>query len=122
MNFLKDLDDLVSRLDKLAEGSAWSALKDPIDRLKKSCEHFAKSFCNSVFGYHGNTYYENFEPPPPGTRFSSQWGLRGPLWQRNRRPVAEYASDDVRTAVLARAKVKDLWSLVEKAAPAREEY
>ena len=122
MNLLKDLDDLVARLEEQTGGSAWKALKDPIDRLEKSCEYFAKSFCNSVFGYHGNIYYENFEPPPPGARFSSLWGFEDRFGNATVGDWVEYAPDDIRAAVLARAKVQDMRAMVQKASPARDKY
>ena len=46
-----------------------------LDALQESATDVADSWSGSCIGYHSKVYYNNFETPPPGAHFSSEWGL-----------------------------------------------
>ena len=73
-------DELVSigeRAAAVASQADETSFSRPIERLLNSAERIGASWSGSSLGYHSLVYYANLEPPPPGARFSSEWGFSG---------------------------------------------
>src|SRR4051812_29525986 len=76
-----------------------------------AAETIGKAWSGSWLGYHSRVYYRDFEPVPPGARFSKEWGftelhtIEGTVgdWE-------EYAFDAVVKAVYELAGTADLES------------
>lgn len=67
----------------IAEEAAQLAQKEselddpPLNALEEAAERVGRSWSQSNLGYQANVYYEDFEVPPPGARFSREWGFEG---------------------------------------------
>lgn len=48
---------------------------ESLDKIKEAANQVGKSCSGSWFGYHSCVYYESFAEPPPGARFSQEWGF-----------------------------------------------
>lgn len=59
--------------DDLADMSTQLDAK-PLDELTKVAEEVGESWSGSWLGYHSRVYYKDFQPVPPGARFSKEWG------------------------------------------------
>lgn len=88
-------------------------------RKAKSLEDAANivgaSFSGSWLGYHSTVYYENFEHPPAGAHFSSEWGLKemfSSLGSHGR--WREHNPDTVKRAMYKMAGDPDLASLSDR--------
>ena len=62
---MTDSEELLQIADKLD--------KKAVANLTEAAKRMKKSWCGSFLGYHSRIYYENFEPPPTGAHFSSEW-------------------------------------------------
>ena len=71
----EELLQIAGRLDRVAEQGQDAAIQEPLERLQQATNAIEKAWSGSWLGYHANVYYENLEPPPPGTHFSQEWGL-----------------------------------------------
>jgi hypothetical protein len=73
MTPVEELLELAERLQVAAEKI--TTVAPQLDRLEVVCNQVSKSWSQSWLGYHSRVYYQNFEPPPTGARFSVEWGL-----------------------------------------------
>ena len=67
-----------SKIFKIADQLSEMATKydqAPLDKLMKAAEEVGKSWSGSWLGYHSRIYYKDFQPVPPGARFSIEWGF-----------------------------------------------
>ena len=62
---------LSDRCNRLEDGDFSKSL----DKIKEVANQVGTSWSESWFGYHSCVYYESFAEPPPGARFSQEWGL-----------------------------------------------
>ena len=51
-----------------------SQIHETSQRLRGACTKVQSSWSGSFAGWHGSMYYRDFEVPPFGVRFSSEWG------------------------------------------------
>jgi predicted nucleotide-binding protein len=63
---------LSNRCNRLEDGG----FSESLDKLEEAANQVGKSWSGSWFGYHSCVYYESFAEPPPGARFSQEWGFR----------------------------------------------
>ena len=73
-------DELLSLADELDSYAETAKEFDVVKRaltLKRVADDVGKAFGGSWHGYHANVYYEELKSPPPGARFSQEWGLMG---------------------------------------------
>jgi len=66
---------IADRLDKQVGETEASPVRQDALRLKDAADKIGRSFSDSWHGDHAYVYYANFETPPPGAHFSSEWGL-----------------------------------------------
>jgi len=69
--------------------------------LSTSAKHIGLAHSGSWTGYQAFVYYENFQSPPTGAHFSSEWGFSN----RTVGSWKEYSLDDVNSAISTRAGV-----------------
>jgi len=107
-----DLYTLARRALERAKKSDDESFSKPLADLKAVIERIGKSWSGSWLGYQSRVYYENFNRPPPGARFSQEWGFRDAYsipsttgnWQ-------EYAFDDVVAHIMHEAGNPDIDAL-----------
>ncbi|HEU0143549.1 MAG TPA: TIR domain-containing protein [Nitrososphaera sp.] len=118
-NISDELIEIAEELDSLRVKFDSAKVKAPLDKLENAASKVGKSWSGSWLGYHSRVYYKNFQSPPPGARFSQEWGLmRVSFIDDTIGDWAEYDYDDVRQAIYDIARNPDLKpaeELVEKA-------
>jgi hypothetical protein len=68
---------------------------EPLRRLLASAEAVGRAWSCSPVGYHSRVYYTDFQKPPPGARFSKEWGFMDMLSNEMRGDWVEYPFDAV---------------------------
>jgi predicted nucleotide-binding protein len=48
-----------------------------LEALASAATGVAAAWSGSTIGFHSRVYYDNFQVPPPGAHFSSEWGFNG---------------------------------------------
>ena len=66
------------------------------------------SWSRSPIGYHSRIYYERFESPPAGARFSLEWGFKPAMSNETAGEWQEFAYQDVVRTIRERAGAPDL--------------
>lgn len=109
MSITQDLNSLALTLSNVAEMIMDSKFSKPLNELEAAAKEFGKAWSKSWLGYQSNVYYLNFITPPPGARFSQEWGFKelyaieGTIgdWQ-------EYQPSDVVDAIEITARQPDI--------------
>jgi Predicted nucleotide-binding protein containing TIR-like domain len=57
------------------------------------------AFGGSWLGYHSTVYYLDFQPPPPGARFSPEWGLMETFCEGTYGDWVEFSREDVKSYI-----------------------
>jgi predicted nucleotide-binding protein len=91
---------------------------EAIRRVIEAADKFGRASSGSNFGFHSCVYYKDFQRPPPGAHFSSEWGLRSKM-QATTGDWIEYDRDEVTAAIFANAGDVDLEPIKDKAARVR---
>ena len=109
---MSEKDDLYAVARKATERSKRlddEAFSKPLADLKAVSERIGKSWSGSWLGYHSRVYYENFNTPPPGARFSQEWGFMDSHFiPGTRGKWQEYGFDDVVSHIMNEAGNPDL--------------
>lgn len=120
-------DELRSLADRLAPLAALGNKPESvalIDSVWNAAEEIGRSWSGSNLGYHAWVHYAGLQPPPPGARWSLEWGdMRGPFsgggsagdWR-------EFNPDEVLVAIYKRAGDPDLDEIERSAAAAKREF
>src|SRR4051794_12700772 len=66
---------IAGKLESLKPKLNSPEIKIPLEKLEKAASNIGRSWSGSWMGYQSRIYYHNFQPPPPGARFSQEWGL-----------------------------------------------
>ncbi len=69
-----ELMKLSQRLSAIAVQADNSDFANPVNALLEVAGQVDQSWSQSNLGYHANIYCKNFQPPPPGEYFNSEWG------------------------------------------------
>lgn len=75
IEFHTELLEIADRLEHFPQRAESSEIKEPLDRLEEAATKVGKAWSGSWLGYHARVYYKNLQSPPPGARFSPEWGL-----------------------------------------------
>nr|VFK06687.1 MAG: Predicted nucleotide-binding protein containing TIR-like domain-containing protein [Candidatus Kentron sp. LPFa]VFK23372.1 MAG: Predicted nucleotide-binding protein containing TIR-like domain-containing protein [Candidatus Kentron sp. LPFa] len=67
---------LADRCRAIADEIESDLFQEMIQRANDAVRIIQRSFSGSWIGYHAHVYYLNFQPPPAGTHFSPEWGLK----------------------------------------------
>jgi len=118
------VDELLAvaqRLGQLAEESQRHEVSEPLNRLEEAADEIGKAWSGSWIGYHSRVYYEDFNTPPEGAHFSSEWGF---IRRLNRSDTTgawhERDFDEVVTIVRERAEQPDLEAATDLAGRCKE--
>lgn len=98
-----ELIDLADRWNRVVSEYNEAPFQSDIEKLGNAAKAIAASWSGSNIGYHSNVYYLNFQSPPAGPHFSSDWGLRESLgdWR-------EFKFGDVKRLIFENAGNPDL--------------
>jgi predicted nucleotide-binding protein len=75
VSHLEELAILANLLDNADENSITDSIVSQLDKYIIASELAGRAHSDSWLGYHANVYYRGLEIPPPGTRFSIEWGF-----------------------------------------------
>lgn len=92
-----------------------------LQRVNEATERFSRASSASNFGFHACIYYRDFQPPPPGAHFASEWGLQD-MFQGTTGDWVEYDRDQVRAAIMATAGDPDIGAAKARAEEARSVF
>lgn len=73
-NLIDDIMTIARRCERAAS-QFQKATNDTLKRIANASDDIRKSWSGSWLGYHACVYYGNFEIPPSGVHFESEWGL-----------------------------------------------
>ena len=109
MDAAKELEQIVERLEKLAQRGDSAEIHDPLSALQESAERVGRAASGSWLGYHAFVYYEGLNKPPPDAHFDPEWGLMDrPFSNRTSGHWKEYTHEVVVAAIHGRAGSPDL--------------
>jgi predicted nucleotide-binding protein len=94
----------------------------PLQRLADAARDVGASWSESSIGYHARVYYKDFMPPPPGARFSGEWGFFPASIGGTTGEWREYRQEDVRTLIFERAGNPDLAIAQSEASDSRQAF
>jgi len=69
------------------------------ERVDEGVRIVERSWSRSWLGYQSHVYYRDFEPPPPGDHFSSEWGFENAFSNPTSENWIEVGSEDVSRAI-----------------------
>jgi hypothetical protein len=112
-------DHLEAQNDRLKE----EAFDKPLQLLIEAANRAGKASSGSWLGYHSRVYYSGLTEPPPGARFSQEWGLMAAFsirdtvgdWQ-------EYSFDEVVSAIQASCGNPDTSDQADQSSRAKEVF
>lgn len=107
MRLAEELRALADRLQAAAVRAEDRAVAEPLARLESAAGEVGRAWSGSSLGFHARIYHANFEEPPPGARFSSEWGLNDVL-QATTGDWREYRYDAVLGVIHERAGNPDM--------------
>lgn len=117
---IQDFSTIALNLDAIVSESKFDQIAKPLRILDEVSTDVGKAWSGSFMGYQSRVYYENFQIPPPGAHFSSEWGLQHRYISDTVGDWMEYDYDSVRTAIYEEAGNPDLTPIKELAQKARE--
>lgn len=109
-------------LDNCATGIREDGIEQLLQRFGTVAQHIAKAWSGSSLGYHSRVYYEDFNPPPPGTYFSVEWGFYPATLGRTVGEWREYRHEDVLQVVIDRAGNPDMSMAQRRAREAKDTF
>lgn len=75
MKIADELFTIADRLKVLAEMLDDDKISQPLQQLEERANRVGRAWSGSWLGYHSRVYYGGFADPPPGARFSKEWGM-----------------------------------------------
>ena len=100
MTIAEDLFTIADRLESQGKISKTESFNKPLQRLIDSAELAGKAWSGSWLGYHSKVYFGGLSEPPPGARFSQEWGMMDTFAIRDTiGDWREYLFDDVVSAI-----------------------
>ena len=72
-----ELRGLAANLKQHAERGEAPAVLYPLRQVEEAASSVAKAWSGSNMGYQSRVYYADFDVPPPGAHFDSEWGFLG---------------------------------------------
>jgi predicted nucleotide-binding protein len=124
MDTIEELKSLAAALTEAGRVGDKPEIKQPLDTLVDAAKAVGRSFSGSWLGHHARVYYEGLQPPPPGARWSAEWGFEGEafLGLGSRGEWREYDGDAVKAAIRQRAGDPDLATARDAANAAGEVF
>ena len=94
-----DLKAVADRLAAVAANGDDPVISGPVKAGADACSKVERAWSRSWLGYHSRVYYTDFAPPPPGARFSSEWGFMPAFGNSTQGDWREYRHEDVIDAI-----------------------
>ncbi len=121
MTTADDLFTVADRLESQSKVAKSEKFNKPLQCLIDSAELAGKSWSGSWLGYHSRVYYESLSEPPPGARFSQEWGMMETYGIRDTiGDWQEYRFDDVVSAIQQNAGCPDTEEQEAQSSTAKE--
>ncbi len=118
-----ELFEIAERLEGVAIKLELPEVDSPLERLENAATEVGKAWSGSWLGYHSRVYYQGLHTPPPGARFSQEWGLKNDVFMRETvGDWVEFDYESVRQAILDRAGNPDLSQAEEIAKEAKSVF
>lgn len=95
----EELIETAKELDSIRAEFDSAEVTVPLQKLENAASEVGKAWSGSWLGYHSRVYYRDFQPPPPGARFSQEWGLRNAIFGDTVGQWVEYDYDHVRKEI-----------------------
>ena len=123
MTIADDLFNVAEQLESQSNIMKTKEFDDALQRLADSAELVGKSWSGSWLGYHSTVYYADLLEPPPGARFSKEWGMMDTFAIRDTvGDWREHRYDDVVSAIKQHAGNPDTKEQEDKASTAKEVF
>lgn len=120
-NISDELFKIAEELDSVKAEFDSTKVKASLNKLENAISKVGLSWSGSCLGHHSRVYYKDFQTPPPGARFSQEWGfIKADPFNFTMGDWSEYAHDDVRRAIYDLAGNPDLKLAEELAEKARD--
>jgi hypothetical protein len=94
-----ELFALSSKLLDFDDKAQADSYDDGLKRLESAAHAAERAFSGSWLGYHATVYYQGLQNPPPGARFSPEWGLMETFCDETIGDWAEYSRDTVKNTI-----------------------
>jgi hypothetical protein len=94
-----ELFALSSKLLDFADKARADNYDDGLNRLESAAHSVERAFSGSWLGYHSTVYYQGLQNPPPGARFSPEWGLMETFCDETIGDWVEYTRDTVKNTI-----------------------
>lgn len=120
-DFSDSLDRIKSTCSKIVEQFELSDVVESIKAFQAAVSEADKSWSGSWLGYHSCVYYDQFQPVPPGARFSQEWGGLDRLSNDTTGQWHEYNFDFVYNHLKSTSTSLSLEQLEELSNSAKEE-
>jgi predicted nucleotide-binding protein len=112
MSLVEELRVAAARLEEAAAAVDDHETQDALSRLEAAATDVGRAWSGSSLGYHARIYYADFQIPPPGAHFDSEWGFLGEF-QGTTGDWREYLHDDVISLIRERAGNPDTARIAE---------
>ncbi len=123
MSISKELFEIADKLQDLSDILQDKDFNIPLQRLVNAAEAVGKAWSGSWLGYHSRVYYKDLSAPPPGARFSQEWGMMDELTiQGTIGEWREYRFEDVVSTIEKIAGNPDIHLQRERAVSVAEEF
>ncbi len=100
MSIADELFRIADNLHEKSDALGSVEFRAPLERLMDVAERVGRSWSGSWLGYHSRIYYDGLADPPPGARFSQEWGMMDTFGiQDTIGAWREYRFDDVIDAI-----------------------
>jgi predicted nucleotide-binding protein len=120
-NLAGELRTFAGRLTAERTRGEQADIAEPLDKLEQAATAIGKAWSGSNMGYQSRVYYNDFDPPPPGAHFDSEWGFLG-QFQGTTGDWREYQFDDVIKIVYRIAGVPSLDDVIDVASHAHDSW
>jgi predicted nucleotide-binding protein len=115
-----ELTGVAARLRGVVERGEADGFAEPLHRFVKVVDAAGAAWSDSPVGYHARVYYRDSAKPPPGARFSSEWGFMPAISNEMAGQWQEYDFDEVRDHIVEAAQPLDIPALQATSTEARE--
>ena len=123
MTIAEELFGIAGRLDSQSNTLKNEEFNKPLQRLADAAERVGRAWSGSWLGYHSRVYYAGLAEPPPGARFSQEWGMMDTFAFRDTGgDWSEYRFDDVISAIQQYAGNPDTQKQEAQSSAAREVF
>jgi len=123
MSVADDLFNIADSLEAKAKTLEDNDFSRPLHSLIEAAETIGRSWSGSWFGYHSRVYYAGLADPPPGARFSQEWGMMDTFAiQDTVGDWREYRFDDVINSIKQKAGNPDTTQQEKKSKAITKEF